>query len=73
MIVDETGDGLWSEPAWSSELQTQKGRPLGAAGLRDLASQFEMVAEEHNQLYFLLRAARPSASQTGLRARLRTT
>lgn len=34
-------------------LQTKDGRPVGAADLRDLASQVEMVAGARNQLYLL--------------------
>lgn len=38
-------------------LRTQKSRPVGAADLRDLASQFEMVAGARNHLKLLFRAA----------------
>lgn len=44
-------------PRSNLNLQTQKGRPLGAAGLREFASQVEMVAGAYTHLKLLFRAA----------------
>jgi hypothetical protein len=44
-------------PGSNLNLQKQKGRLLGAADLRELVSQVEMVAGKRSQLYLLLRAA----------------